>query len=150
MRIIFDLDGTLADNTHRMHFLDQEPKDWDGFFAACSDDAPMIALEVFRQLSQNPLNRISIWSGRGVGPNNEVEAKTVAWLHDHLIDPGYYDIRMRGHEDYTPDEQLKAKWLEEESCDGVWPDLVFDDRQKVVDMWRERGIPCFQVAPGDF
>jgi hypothetical protein len=27
---------------------------------------------------------------------------------------------------------------------------VFDDRQKVVDMWRDNGIDCFQVAPGDF
>jgi hypothetical protein len=27
---------------------------------------------------------------------------------------------------------------------------VFDDRDKVVKMWRENGINCFQVAPGDF
>jgi hypothetical protein len=27
---------------------------------------------------------------------------------------------------------------------------VVDDRQKVVDMWRENGLTCFQVAPGDF
>lgn len=27
---------------------------------------------------------------------------------------------------------------------------VFDDRQRVVDMWRARGINCWQTAPGDF
>ena len=27
---------------------------------------------------------------------------------------------------------------------------VFDDRTKVVNMWRENGLSCFQVAPGDF
>jgi hypothetical protein len=27
---------------------------------------------------------------------------------------------------------------------------AFDDRQRVVDMWRRNGITCFQVAPGDF
>ena len=27
---------------------------------------------------------------------------------------------------------------------------VFDDRDKVVQMWRENGVPCFQVAKGDF
>ena len=29
-------------------------------------------------------------------------------------------------------------------------DLAFDDRDRVVAMWREEGVPCFQVAPGDF
>ena len=28
--------------------------------------------------------------------------------------------------------------------------LVVDDRQKVVDMWRNLGLTVFQVAPGDF
>jgi len=27
---------------------------------------------------------------------------------------------------------------------------ALDDRQQVVDMWRERGIRCLQVAKGDF
>lgn len=27
---------------------------------------------------------------------------------------------------------------------------VFDDRQQVVDMWREIGLTCCQVAPGNF
>ena len=30
------------------------------------------------------------------------------------------------------------------------PDAVYDDRNKVVAMWREEGIQCFQVALGDF
>jgi hypothetical protein len=28
--------------------------------------------------------------------------------------------------------------------------MTVDDRQKVVDMWRDLGLTCFQVAPGDF
>ena len=27
---------------------------------------------------------------------------------------------------------------------------VFEDRKRVVDMWRENGVTCYQVAPGDF
>lgn len=27
---------------------------------------------------------------------------------------------------------------------------AFDDRQQVVDMWRDNGVPCAQVAPGRF
>ncbi len=38
---VFDIDGTLADITHRLHFIQGEKKDWDAFFAACIDDAPI-------------------------------------------------------------------------------------------------------------
>jgi hypothetical protein len=50
-----------------------------------------------------------------------------------------------------PDDKLKKEWL-----DKLFPyphnDIVcvFDDRDKVVDMWRENGLTCMQVAPGNF
>ena len=59
-------------------------------------------------------------------------------------------VRMREHRDYTADDELKRGWLIKSRDAGRAPDLVFDDRQRVVDMWRAEGIPCFQVAPGDF
>ena len=31
--VICDIDGTLADVQHRLHHLEGDPKDWDGFFA---------------------------------------------------------------------------------------------------------------------
>ena len=36
------------------------------------------------------------------------------------------------------------------SADGFNPTMAFDDRQQVVDMWRERGLTVAQVAEGDF
>jgi len=35
MIYIFDIDGTLADVSHRLHYITGETKDWDAFFAAC-------------------------------------------------------------------------------------------------------------------
>ena len=58
---------------------------------------------------------------------------------------------MRREGDYTPDDELKASWygdlnlVDRERLVGV-----FDDRDKVVAMWRSKGVACFQVAPGDF
>jgi hypothetical protein len=51
---------------------------------------------------------------------------------------------------FKPDDQLKQNWL-----DDLFPDksnivCVFDDRDKVVNMWRKNDITCMQVAPGDF
>ena len=48
-----------------------------------------------------------------------------------------------------PDEKLKKSWL----TDLTKPDrvmCVFDDRDKVVKMWRDNGLTCFQVAEGAF
>ena len=51
-----------------------------------------------------------------------------------------------------PDDKLKKEWLDElfpfpNALDIV---CVFDDRDKVVKMWRDNGLTCMQVAPGNF
>jgi hypothetical protein len=40
--------------------------------------------------------------------------------------------------------------LDKIRLDGYNPTLVFDDRSRVVEMWRKNGIKCFQVAEGNF
>ena len=58
---------------------------------------------------------------------------------------------MRTIGDSTPDEILKRQWYEElPQNDKERLVCVFDDRQKVVDMWRSIGVTCLQVAAGDF
>ena len=47
-----------------------------------------------------------------------------------------------------PDNDLKQMWLNDIGVDNVA--MVFDDRQQVVDMWRDNGLTVFQVADGDF
>lgn len=58
---------------------------------------------------------------------------------------------MRNINDYTPDEVLKRSWYEElPFFDKERLVTVFDDRNKVVNMWRSLGVSCFQVADGNF
>ena len=49
---------------------------------------------------------------------------------------------------YLPDNDLKQMWLDNIGKDNVA--MVFDDRNQVVDMWRQNGLTCFQVADGNF
>ena len=42
------------------------------------------------------------------------------------------------------DKLIKTEMVNEDNL------IIFDDRQSVVDMWRARGLTCFQVAKGDF
>ena len=162
MRVVFDLDGTLANGDHREHFITtpNRKKDWDAFFAASGGDKPIPhVIETLRALWCHGTD-IEIWSGRGEGPGGSVRSITEEWLDEHVAlnivtapngrERTWNRLRMRGHEDYTPDHSLKREWLEDARVAGTAPDLVFDDRAKVVAMWRAEGVPCFQVAPGDF
>ena len=147
MNVVFDLDGTLADDSHRVPYLNSEPKEWDLYFEACDQDEPIKPM--INTLSSLMLwgARCEIWTGRSAS----VAKKTRAWLAGQL--PGQYHripIKMRPVGNYIPDYELKALWLAEFESRGESLDLVFEDRQRVVDMWREKGILCVQVRPGDF
>jgi phosphoglycolate phosphatase-like HAD superfamily hydrolase len=136
---VFDLDGTLADCEHRKPLLVE--KDWRGFFAAVGDDKPIErVLAVLRTLHEAG-NQIEIWSGR----SDECRAATEAWLARHGVPDGI-PVIMRRAGDKRPDDMVKREFLRGTNA----PDVIFDDRQRVVDMWRREGIVCFQVAAGDF
>ena len=51
---------------------------------------------------------------------------------------------------FMPDDKLKQMWLDQLFTDKSDIVCVFDDRQKVVDMWRGNGLNVFQVADGNF
>lgn len=143
MKIAFDLDGTLADITHRLPLIKPPKKDWPGFFDACVNDTPIFEMV---HLCQNLLScghTVDIWSGR----SDRVRMQTEAWLASCV--PGYRTLKMRRDGDYRKDCIVKQEWLSNMGR-SEWPDLAFDDRQQVVDMWRSNGIRCLQVAKGDF
>lgn len=139
MNVIFDLDGTLANIDHRAHFVRDDRRNWPAFFAACADDLPVPHVIASFKAHQAAGHRVRIWSGR----SDVVRAETEAWLSDVAgIDPCFLE-HMRAADDSTPDATLKRYWLQQADRR---PDLVYDDRQRVVDMWRAEGVPCFQVV----
>lgn len=151
---IFDLDGTLANIEHRLHFIQQRQKDWPGFFAACPYDKPIIeTLKTLWSLRKGGAE-IWIWSGR----SDEVRKETMAWLQDHSVFHSYWNpmrapesLMMRPAGDHQPDVKLKYGWLANlEPPERNRLTAVFEDRDSVVQMWRAAGVTCFQVAPGEF
>lgn len=144
--IVFDLDGTLALDHHRKHFLERGEKDWEAYFAACVDDEPNHPLlGVLRCISCTG-NTVGIWSGR----SDSVEKETMEWLNAHRVLPFINQVRLRDAADRTADTDLKRMWLREQQQTNDPVTLVFEDRARVVAMWREEGIVCCQVAPGEF
>lgn len=155
---IFDLDGTLALTDHRLHFIQGARKDWRGFFAACKDDGPCEAVITTLQTLQRGGAECWVWTGR----SDEVVSETEQWLHDHRVfrwpplltwQPFRVPekLLMRNAGDHQPDHTLKFGWLANlEPPERDRLTAVFEDRERVVQMWREAGVPCFQVAPGAF
>jgi len=142
--ILCDLDGTLADCQHRVPLILEIPRRWTEFFDACDYDKPIRhVIDLINAIDRNVFD-VWITSGR----SDECFSKTVKWLEDNGVKYGRIIMRKAG--DHTDDGILKPSWL----VDGTIPRdrvaFALDDRNRVVNAWRECGIPCFQVASGDF
>jgi hypothetical protein len=57
---------------------------------------------------------------------------------------------MRPEGERREDCEVKRELLAQIRADGYNPVMVFEDRDRVVAMWREEGLRCLQVAPGNF
>ena len=143
--IIFDIDGTLANIEHRLPLINGEGKsDWDAFHAACVDDAPISEMLMVAQVLLYTVFPIHLVTGR----MEKSRADTTGWLTRNLVE--FNRLWMRADGDTRPDFEIKREILGQIRGLGFEPILVFDDRQQVVDMWREEGIRCCQVAKGDY
>jgi hypothetical protein len=149
--IIFDLDGTLAliDERRALAAKENGKINWDVFFNPDNiqlDKPNWPVIEMAKTL-KNAGNRIVIFSGR----SKATKEVTKDWLNQHGVPFDVIKMRPTGNGfQFMADDLLKKKWLEDlfPNTDDIL--CVFDDRDKVVKMWRENGITCFQVAEGSF
>jgi uncharacterized HAD superfamily protein len=141
--VVFDLDGTLANSDHRMHWVSSKPKNWAACDAAIPQD--IVHSDITWILSCLPLDtRIILCTGR----SENVREVTEQWLRTNDIE--YHALYMRSIGDYRQDSIVKVELLQQITYDYGRPYLWFDDRQQVVDALRAEGIRVLQVAPGDF
>lgn len=142
---IFDLDGTLSDLSHRVHHVQSSRKDWDAFYQACGEDQPIEAVIALAKSLGQQGYELWIFTGR----SDQTMALTESWLERHGIKIDRLQMRREG--DHTHDDVLKESWLQAMSAsDRARLMGVFEDRARVVQMWRKNGVQCFHVAEGDF
>lgn len=146
--IICDIDGTVADLTHRRHHVENRPKNWKAFQEASIDDPPhqdIVAL--LERLDQT--HQVILVSGR----NESERSLTEKWFRKH-VNIFMPPLFMRHWTDYRADDIVKEEiYLKTLKPQYITPEttwFVLDDRQRVVDMWRRNGFRVLQVAPGDF
>ena len=142
--IICDIDGTLA--------LKHDGRDW--------YDASTCDLDNINEPVQLVLNMAQKYNLGNVefdiifvsGRQEKDREPTQEFLEKYGFDE--CPLFMRTTDDFRNDTIIK-KELYEENVKGNYEILfVLDDRNSekcpVVDMWRELGLPCFQVADGNF
>ena len=144
--VVFDIDGTLADNSHRRHFVENTPKNWKRYNELMQyDDLHADVASILWSLHDSG-DTIVLCTGR-----EEVYRPTTwMWLEQHRLADKITDLYMRAEKDYRPDTKVKLELLKQIRIDHGAPYLWFDDRQSVVDVIRAVGIRVLQVAPGNF
>lgn len=129
-----DIDGVIADPSHRLHYLDRRPKDWSGFFAAAGAD-PLLAAgaHVVADLAAEGHTIVYV-SGR---PEHLREV-TRAWLARHELPEG--PMYLRRPRDFRPAAQVKRQLYRRISRE--FPiGIIVDDDVAVVAALREAGFP---------
>jgi hypothetical protein len=145
--VIFDIDGTLANVEHRIHWVRSKPKNWTAFNRGMSKDTANQDICDLLRMFHASGTTILIASGR----NEDDRAVTERWLRDVAGLGGLWArLYMRPSQDYRSDDIVKDEILDQMIADGFNPVMAIDDRDQVVRMWRERGLRCLQCAPGDF
>ena len=131
--ILCDIDGTVALRKNRSPF-----------------DYSKVSEDIFdprmKLLLQNQNTDIIFLSGRE--GTSECKKDTEEWLKSNGIK--FKDLLMRKPKDFRPDNEIKLEIYENQIKPIYNVVSVFEDRDKVVKMWRDLGILCCQVYYGNF
>ena len=142
--VIFDLDGTVMNPEHRLNHIKEKPKRWDLFHEGIINDVPhQDVVEILMMYWESGYDIIL-----ATGRPEEFREATILSLGKHYIP--FTSLYMRKDNDFRHDDIVKEEMIEQMRNDNFEPYVVFEDRNRVVDMWRRNGIRCFHVAPGDF
>lgn len=148
---IFDIDGTLADLSHRLHFIEGKNKDWDSFYANCSNDSIIPSNVMTFLLLRKALSNDNFLFVTG-RPERTREA-TEIWLGRNCFLGEYLPtdtLYMRKDGDNRPDTEIKKEIYENFIKPNYNVVAVFEDRDSVVKMWRDLGVTCYQVTEGKY
>ena len=140
MFFVFDLDQTVADSIHRLHYIRKDPPDWTAYHQETFKDAPLPTLAIADAILQDHGHRVEFWSCRLEAGRRQ----TVKWLKAHLAKSRLYmpEVRLRHGSDRRSDVEIKWGFAQEHER----PDVLFDDRPQVVEFFQRRGTQAFLVS----
>lgn len=135
--VLVDIDGTLA------HMTNRGPYDTSRY---ADDDFDQTIAYIVESVERNHAQscHIIVMSGR----DEAFRDVTHKWLKD--FDFLFDSLYMRPEGDLRNDAIVKNELFEKYIAGRYNVDFVLDDRDRVVKMWRAKGLKVLQVADGDF
>lgn len=133
--VIFDIDGTLAHTSGK-----RSPYDYDKVEV---DDLDIVISNIYGSMADSGYFMI-VLSGR----EDSCKEQTKSWLEKNGI--VFDELFMRKTGDSRKDSLIKEEIFWEHIEPNYNVIAVFDDRDQVVKMWRNLGLKCLQVEPGNF
>jgi predicted secreted acid phosphatase len=140
--VIFDIDGTLADVSERVHHINKKPKDWDAFFQGIPQDKAIQSMVRLCNILYASGITIILCSGR----SEQYRPETVEWMAQQGVN--YHELLLRRNNDRRSDVIVKREMLAGMERSKIL--FVVEDRSGVVEMWRSEGLVCLQCASGEF
>jgi predicted kinase len=137
--VLVDIDGTVATRANR------SPFDW----KRVGEDLPKMNVINLVKSLKNHDYKIIFFSGR----DNICHPESSAWLSQYFgWDEGKdFLLFMRPENDNRKDSIIKKELFDLHIRDKYFVEMVVDDRDQVVAMWRkELGLTCLQVDYGNF
>lgn len=142
--IIIDLDGTLANCDHRVHFVKSKPKNWDAFFEGMGEDVlNEWCAELIEAMRMKNYTILFV-----TGREEKYKVATLDWLKKNKVE--FDHLFMRELKDVRDDFLVKEEIYNQKIKNHYDILFVVDDRVSVVNKWRELGLVCLQCDVGNF
>lgn len=134
---VFDIDGVVADVRHRLHHVEQAPKNWKAFFAAAVNDPPLAAgFTLLRGTAEHC--DVMFLTGRPAF----CRADTLGWLRTHEVHDPWLTMRPAGNR--RPARETKVALLTEIARTRRIH-VVVDDDELVIDAMTQAGFPTLHA-----
>lgn len=135
---VFDLDSTLADVQHRIHWLEGPWRDYGSFFADAVFDPPLAqGIALVREAEREC--EVAYVTGRPEWCRRD----TIGWLQEHHLPLG--PLAMRRNGDHRPARIAKVQLLRELAQDRVLA-IIVDDDDQVCDAYEQQGWPVLRAT----
>tara|TARA_B100001057_G_C22832155_1_gene943793 strand:- start:660 stop:1082 length:423 start_codon:yes stop_codon:yes gene_type:complete len=135
--VLCDIDGTVANNDHRQHFLEGK-KDWDGFFSELINDVPIS--QIINEVNKHYMTgkKIIFLTGRP----ERYRYSTTLWLKENF--EFEFELLMRKNNDYRNKLAIKNEIFENNFLTNEIY-CIYDNDKDLIRMWENKGINSILV-----
>lgn len=136
--VISDLDGTISDRRHRLHYLEGK-KDWESFFESLIDDPPIVrTIEQIEELIDEGAELVLV-----TGRPEQYRKSSEEWIKNNTpFDK--YQLYMRKDKDFRKDIVIKKEMLDQ-IRENYELEIIFEDQENIAKMWEDNDLKCILV-----